>query len=989
MENTNAYVQDHKLSDVLMNAPTYDAVLVGDSYVLEFANYSFRKLLKSGEELIAKPFESITFQWPLDIVSVLKKVAFYDEAIEEEIVFNSKIKGKALCIKFIFHPYKNDLGKTIGVVMHGVDFTDEHHKRKELEANAQRLDHLLTNLPGGVYRFNVNDPWNFVFMSIGVAEISGYDLDELEADFVWKNIIHPDDQMALNDALEEISSGQSSNYTLNYRIKTKEGNYTWLSDRGQSISDKKGNTFIEGFIADITDRKLSEEIEKKNQFLFQTYAEAMPQMAFVADAVGDIIYYNQRWYDYVKNTENTEGWGWKDKPIHHPDDLERTVETWQRALSSGESYEIEYRLRRYDGAYRWHLGRAEPVRNEEGKIEMWLGTNTDIHNQKLIEEELRVINHRFDLISKATKDVIWDWDLQNDRLWWNDAMTDVFGYEYNDTISELSWWEQRVHPDDFPRISFTFKELLEAKATSWMMEYRFKRSDGSYAEILDRAYIQYNSEGRALRIIGSMIDITSSKEIEKALRDSEEHFRTLADNISQLAWITDESGDITWYNRRWYDYTGTTLEQVKGWGWKRCHHPEHVDRVANKISESFAKGVVWEDTFPLKGRDGSYRWFLSRAVPIRDEEGKVKHWFGTNTDITDLRDAEEALRKSEEYNRLLLESSPDCIKALDFDGTLQSINKQGLKMLELDSFDIIKGKNWIHFWDGEDRKKVQEAVDGAIKGNISHFQGFKATVKGTPKWWDILIAPVYDGKGKVEALTAVSRDITKLKQLEQQKDEFISVASHELKTPVTSIKGSIEIIETLLEDKAYDMIGRFVGKASTHVDKLLGLINDLLDVSRIQSGKLEYHFSEFTVAEIVEDCVEQMIHQSKGHQVIIKGDFNQVIIGDKVRLEQVVCNLLTNAIKYSPNKKEVIVEAKDLADAVEISVIDHGIGIPAEQMEHIFDRFFRVEQAYHDFQGVGLGLYISSEIIARHQSQLQVESKEGEGSRFYFKLAKA
>ena len=118
---------------------------------------------------------------------------------------------------------------------------------------------------------------------------------------------------------------------------------------------------------------------------------------------------------------------------------------------------------------------------------------------------------------------------------------------------------------------------------------------------------------------------------------------------------------------------------------------------------------------------------------------------------------------------------------------------------------------------------------------------------------------------------------------------------------MTSIKGSIEIIETLLEDKAYDMIGRFLGKASTHVDKLLGLINDLLDVSRIQSGKLEYHFSEFTVAEIIEDCVEQMMHQSKGHQVIVKGELNQTILGDKVRLEQVVCNLLTNAIKYSPN----------------------------------------------------------------------------------------
>jgi PAS domain S-box-containing protein len=132
---------------------------------------------------------------------------------------------------------------------------------------------------------------------------------------------------------------------------------------------------------------------------------------------------------------------------------------------------------------------------------------------------------------------------------------------------------------------------------------------------------------------------------EEALREGEERFRTLANNISQLAWMADEKGYIFWYNQRWFEYTGTTLEEMAGWGWQKVHHPDHVQQVVAKISKCFQSGEVWEDTFPLRGRDGNYRLFLSRAVPIRDPEGKVLRWFGTNTDITERMQSEEHLVK--------------------------------------------------------------------------------------------------------------------------------------------------------------------------------------------------------------------------------------------------------------------------------------------------------------------------------------------------------
>ena len=193
--------------------------------------------------------------------------------------------------------------------------------------------------------------------------------------------------------------------------------------------------------------------------------------------------------------------------------------------------------------------------------------------------------------------------------------------------------------DFFSAYKITMEERIPQK-----FENSFTFADGNTVWYQVRSFPV--SEG----IIVQSLNITSQKQVENDLNNREEMFKTLADNISQLAWMADEDGSLFWYNKRWYEYTGTTFEDVKGWGWKSVHHPDHVNRVENKFIEYIKRGEIWEDTFPLRRTDGEFRWFLSRAQPVRNNEGKILRWFGTNTDITERKMAESNLKEA--YRRI-------------------------------------------------------------------------------------------------------------------------------------------------------------------------------------------------------------------------------------------------------------------------------------------------------------------------------------------------
>ncbi|NJK88329.1 MAG: PAS domain-containing sensor histidine kinase [Myxococcales bacterium] len=280
---------------------------------------------------------------------------------------------------------------------------------------------------------------------------------------------------------------------------------------------------------------------------------------------------------------------------------------------------------------------ASPLVEVRRTLEAEVSRRTDM------ERSLRQTEVEFRDVVNGLPLLVWQHDVHGCLEMVNDPFFEYFGVTEHQ-LKELRW-EDLVHPEDAAYLDEFAAYVREQRPFHAKARVKTATDEWRWLESWARPRFAANQEFEGF--IGTSADVTARTQTEIALRESEERFRTMADNISQLAWMTDSAGCVTWYNKRWFDYTGTTLEDVEGWKWMTVHHPEHLDRVVEKVSRCFETGESWEDLFPLRGADGNYRWFLSRALPIRDEHGRIVRWFGTNTDVTDQRDISERLREAD------------------------------------------------------------------------------------------------------------------------------------------------------------------------------------------------------------------------------------------------------------------------------------------------------------------------------------------------------
>lgn len=527
----------------------------------------------------------------------------------------------------------------------------------------------------------------------------------------------------------------------------------------------------------------------------------------------------------------------------------------------------------------------------------------------------------------------------------------------------------------------------------------------------------FNPDGREYKCAYAR-DLTERRRAEKDVRENEERFHLLADNISQLAWMADTQGSIFWYNQRWYDYTGTTLEEMSGWGWQKVHHPDHVQRVVDKIKHCFDTGEVWEDTFPLRGTDGQYRWFLSRAVPIRDEHGTVLRWFGTNTDITERREIEDGLEKTRkelaaakisedaarEYAESLINTVREPLIALDQDLRVISASRSFYTIFKVNPDETVGqliydlgNRQW-------DIPKLRELLETILPQKAT-FDNYEVEHDFADIGMHTMLLnarQIQRALGKDRVILLAMEDITERKCFEAElqqakkgaeaanlaKREFLSKMSHEIRTPMNAILGFSQLMRrdpaaTAPQRERLDII-------NSSGEHLLELINEVLEISRIESGRLTLNKAAFDLHALLEDLEKLFTAKAQAKDLRMELEISKEVprfcSGDKGKLRQVLSNILSNAVKFTAQGGVSLrARAVGLGGAgfrLEAEVQDSGPGMTPEEAAGIFKPFEQTQAGRTEGSGTGLGLAISREYAKLMGGAVTVDCRPGGGCVF-------
>lgn len=479
--------------------------------------------------------------------------------------------------------------------------------------------------------------------------------------------------------------------------------------------------------------------------------------------------------------------------------------------------------------------------------------------------------------------------------------------------------------------------------------------------------------------------ITSRKKSEDELLHYSERLELAqkAGNIGSFEWDL-ETDKAVWFAdiESLYGLESGGLGDTFTTLFERIHHKDRK-RVERLFNKSIKTGENINTEYRIIWPDRTVHWIAVKATVLSNTRKKAQRIIGVNMNFTHRKKAEEALYQL----AAIFDSSDDAIMSKTIDGIITNWNKGAEKLFGYTAKEMI-GMPVTTLVPADRLIEEAEIIEVVKIGeSIDHYDTIRKAKDGSLVDVSISISPIRDTKGKIIGAASISRDITAYKELERRKDDFIGMASHELKTPITSLRVFNQLLLKMFEGKKDDKAIYYLHKMNDQLLRLSTLIGDLLDISKIQAGKLELRKERFDMNELIKETIENFQGISENHKLVMKGKIKSLVYGDKDRLGQVLINLLTNAIKYSPNAKKVVIHAKEEKNVLNIGVQDFGIGIDKDHQDKIFGRFFRVEGASEKtFPGLGVGLYISLEIAKRHGGSISVESKRGEGATFYLHL---
>jgi hypothetical protein len=731
-----------------------------------------------------------------------------------------------------------------------------------------------------------------------------------------------------------------------------------------------------------------EEAAFVNRFLAEM--QESTDIFCILTPLGEMQKVSPHWQNFTGQQENeSRGKGWLE--VFHPADQPQVEETLIHSVVSGHTVETTCHIRRHDGTYCLMHVRVIPVHEASGALREIVMCGTDTPKQELsgLMSEAQV-----QLAVNASGVGMWDWNLVTNQLVWTDQKKALFGLPPETPIS-YERFLKAVHPDDRERVhQLNLRAIAEQQ--EYRKDYRTIWPNGSVHWLSDRARILSDGSGKQVHIMGATVDITELKHTEQRLREANQQVTSILESITDAFSHVDTQWRYTYVNQGLEKMMGKKREEILGrYLW------DMVPAVlGTPFEQTYREAMATQQTRHIEGFHPDFqRWVDIRVYPTPDGLSFYLH------DITERKQAEEALRESEARFRGLVDSNIIGIIVSDQAGTIREANDAFLALVGSTREDLATGQmQWAAMTPPEYQARHAQAIEELLTtGKVQPFEK-ELVAKGGKRVPVLIGRTLFHREGSAPLVVGFVLDQTARKEIERQKDLFLGMTSHELKTPLAALKGTFQLLQRRVKRLGtqtdhlspevsaflHDLLERLAASAR-QVDVQTHLINDLLDVSRITANTLQLELDQCDLTSIVRETVEDLRVTAPSRSLVLDVPEHPtvMVLADRARISQVVTNYLTNAIRYSSADQPIHIGLSIREDVARVWVRDQGPGLSAEAQKELWQRFHQVKDIpvqSGSGKGLGLGLYICQMLIAQHQGEVGVESTPGEGSTFWFTL---
>ena len=775
-----------QLQYILASAPGIIATVEGPDHRFAFTNAAYDALTSGRAQLGLPLLECFPELLEQNLVALLDHVyrtglTVTDHAASLQLRDPTTGQLRTHYLDYSYQPVRNDAGVVTGVLNFATDVTAQVLARKQTNAlhvhtsvadlrlrrQAEVLPFITFMTDAQGYTTYMSPQW---YLYTGLPTGSSW----AEVDKQWPLMLHPDDHAAaqreIADSIELPRLGR-----VEVRLRRADGQYRWFVTEAVPEFGADGRLLRRnGYMLDVHElREAQRHLEEKDRLLSQILGQAPACIAAFEGPDHRYTFFNSA-YGLAMNHRPRLGHALAElQPGVEAQGYRAILDEVYRTGTPFTGQEMPVLLNPDDapGTEHYYDFSFLPMLAPEGGVQGIVSFAIDVSERVLARRQATVltqeVGHRDEqlrAITQAMPVFLANFDCQGQLNYLN-----PYFYEYtgSDPAASVATAWAYLLPDDLAAVESLARAAMQA-GQPWEAAFRCRRHDGAFRWMQARAQPYLGPDGELAGFSAAITEVHELRERTEELAQSREDFAALADNIAQLAWIADPRGQVVWYNQRWYDYTGLSPEQMQGQGWQQVHAPALRDAVNARYLAALRSEQPWEDTYPIRRHDGEFRWFLSRARPIRDAAGRVVRWFGTNTDVTALRQLQQQLAESEEEQRIQAESIPQQVWTARPDGTVDYYNHRTAAYLGV-RMEQNGPAHWLSFVHPDDRPHMQERWQAAIATQRYYEAEFRLRgYDGEYRWFLGQAQARRDASGQLLKWYGTSTDVHQLRVLQEQ-----------------------------------------------------------------------------------------------------------------------------------------------------------------------------------------------------------------------------